>query len=157
MYFGQLQRFVICTSFSWICFDMHDDGHSIISRYCHSFCFAEQKVKNIWVKCDLCPAQRFDPLRKNLNLSKYLDKQPACAQPVSKDLAPKQPGLDFNHSVLTPVTQGQLNKLIALHVVENTKPLCTLESPTFMQLVSNVPCAGGPQMDRKTFSNYLDS
>lgn len=55
------------------------------------------------------------------------------------------------------MTQEQLNKLIARYVVENMQPLSTVESPALRQLVSKIPCPGGQQMARKTFSNYLDS
>uniref|UniRef100_A0A671U1X3 HAT C-terminal dimerisation domain-containing protein n=1 Tax=Sparus aurata TaxID=8175 RepID=A0A671U1X3_SPAAU len=98
---------------------------------------------------------------------KHLLKQHGSTKLVAKDLSPtdaegatpcKQPKLDFTRTAVQPISQAELNKLIARYVVDDMHPLSTVESVAFRQLTSKIPVTNGGsgQMCRKTFSSYLD-
>ena len=74
----------------------------------------------------------------NSNLMKHLLKQPASTKLVAKDPSPadaegatpcKQPRLDFTRSAVQPISQVELNKLIARYcMLSMTCILCQLSS-----------------------------
>uniref|UniRef100_A0A3Q4HE36 HAT C-terminal dimerisation domain-containing protein n=1 Tax=Neolamprologus brichardi TaxID=32507 RepID=A0A3Q4HE36_NEOBR len=71
----------------------------------------------------------------------------------------KQSKLDFSSpQTSVTVTQTELNKLIAMYVVENMLPLSTVESDSFKSLIAKIPARGGVGPPcRKTFSKYIDT
>uniref|UniRef100_A0A3B4HCG3 HAT C-terminal dimerisation domain-containing protein n=1 Tax=Pundamilia nyererei TaxID=303518 RepID=A0A3B4HCG3_9CICH len=70
----------------------------------------------------------------------------------------KQRKLDFGQPAAQSITQPQLHRLIARYVVEHMKPISTVESHAFRQLISHIPVRGraGKAPSRKTFSSFLD-
>uniref|UniRef100_A0A3P9CKZ2 HAT C-terminal dimerisation domain-containing protein n=1 Tax=Maylandia zebra TaxID=106582 RepID=A0A3P9CKZ2_9CICH len=70
----------------------------------------------------------------------------------------KQRKLDFGQPAAQSITQPQLHRLIVRYVVEDMKPISTVESHAFRQLISHIPVRGraGKAPYRKTFSSFLD-
>ena len=146
------------------------DRMSFLSwKYGHYFSLVESKDKNVVVSCKLCAGAKTLSTSKssNSNLMKHLLKQHASTKLVAKDPSPtdaegatpcKQPRLDFTRTAVQPISQVELNKLIARYVVDDMHPLSTVESVAFRQLISKIPVinGGSGQMCRKTFSSYLD-
>ena len=142
-------------------------------RYSHYFTFIEQKENNnISVKCNLCLGSKSlsTARNSNTNLLKHLqrihpgtklvasrpsaDPDPPSDTEAGRPPPPKQQQLDFNRGT---VSQGTVDRAIARHVVEDMKPISTVESTSFKHIVSLIPVAGGSrQMCRKTFSSYLE-
>uniref|UniRef100_I3J886 BED-type domain-containing protein n=1 Tax=Oreochromis niloticus TaxID=8128 RepID=I3J886_ORENI len=142
-------------------------------KYSHYFSFLMVKDRNIVVNCTLCGGSKTLSTSKtsNSNLMKHLQKQHASTKLVEKEpegnvgdsssvdaIPAKQRKLDFGQPAAQSITQPQLHRLIARYVVEDMKPISTVESHAFRQLISYIPVRGraGKAPSRKTFSSFLD-
>uniref|UniRef100_A0A3P9CBE3 BED-type domain-containing protein n=1 Tax=Maylandia zebra TaxID=106582 RepID=A0A3P9CBE3_9CICH len=142
-------------------------------KYSHYFSFLMVKDRNIVVNCTLCGGSKTLSTSKtsNSNLMKHLQKQHASTKLVEKEpegnvgdfssvdaIPAKQRKLDFGQPAAQSITQPQLHRLIARYVVEDMKPISTVESHAFRQLISHIPVRGraGKALSRKTFSSFLD-
>uniref|UniRef100_A0A3P9CJ84 BED-type domain-containing protein n=1 Tax=Maylandia zebra TaxID=106582 RepID=A0A3P9CJ84_9CICH len=142
-------------------------------KYSHYFSFLVVKDRNIVVNCTLCGGSKTLSTSKttNSNLMKHLQKQHASTNLVEKEpegnvgdsssvdaIPAKQRKLDFGQPAAQSITQPQLHRLIARYVVEDMKPISTVESHAFRQLISHIPVRGraGKAPSRKTFSSFLD-
>uniref|UniRef100_A0A3Q4H3B9 HAT C-terminal dimerisation domain-containing protein n=1 Tax=Neolamprologus brichardi TaxID=32507 RepID=A0A3Q4H3B9_NEOBR len=131
------------------------------------------QFSNIVVNCILCGGSKTLSTSKtsNSNLMKNLQKQHASTNLVEKEpegnvgdsssidaIPAKQRKLDFGQPAAQSITQPQLHRLIARYVVEDMKPISTVESHAFRQLISHIPVRGraGKAPCRKTFSSFLD-
>uniref|UniRef100_A0A8C6TNZ0 BED-type domain-containing protein n=1 Tax=Neogobius melanostomus TaxID=47308 RepID=A0A8C6TNZ0_9GOBI len=132
-------------------------------RYSHYFELVETKGKNVSVRCTLCPGEKLlsAAVNSNANLAKHLKGKHANMKLVAQlprgndGPSPKQQKLQFHHH---QVSKQELDKRVALFVVEEMLPINTVESPTFRKILSKIPITGGrcPWTDRKTFTGYLD-
>lgn len=108
------------------------------------------------VKCTLCPGRKL--LSTTCNSTSNLKKQLVAKRRSDMNEQPrKQQKLSFEHKVL-PTSKSEINKLVALYVVEEMLPLSTVESLSFRKIIVKIPIAGGDQpfSDRKTFTMYQD-
>uniref|UniRef100_A0A3Q4NB42 BED-type domain-containing protein n=1 Tax=Neolamprologus brichardi TaxID=32507 RepID=A0A3Q4NB42_NEOBR len=132
----------------------------LLWKYAHYFSFLLVKDKNIVVNCTLCGGSTTLSTSKtsNSNLMKHFQKQHASTKLVEKEPEAKQRKLDFTQPAAQSITQPQLHRLIGRYVVEDMKPISTVESHAFRQLISHIPGRGraGKAPCRKTFSSYLD-
>ena len=120
--------------------------------YSHYFEFVKEKEKNILVKCKLCrpvPGRKAKELSTSKistsNLKKHLDTvHPDTKLNKKRDEEdtstpkPKQQKLDFSARV-ERLDVREVRRLVAEYVVEDMKPLSTVESPAFVKLVSRIP------------------
>uniref|UniRef100_A0A3P8NPQ8 BED-type domain-containing protein n=1 Tax=Astatotilapia calliptera TaxID=8154 RepID=A0A3P8NPQ8_ASTCA len=140
-------------------------------KYSHYFSFVLEKDRNIVVNCTLCGGSKTLSTSKTSNsyLMKHLQKQHASTNLVEKEpvvgdsssvdaIPAKQRKLDFGQPAAQSITQPQLHRLIARYVVEDMKPISTVESHAFRQLISHIPVRGraGKAPSRKIFSSFLD-
>ncbi|KAL3987880.1 SEL1 protein [Sarotherodon galilaeus] len=132
-------------------------------KYSHYFSFLMVKDRNIVVNCTLCGGSKTLSTSKtsNSNLMKRLQKQHASTKLVEKEPEGNvgdSSSLDFRQPAAQSITQPQLHRLIARYVVEDMKPISTVESHAFRQLISHIPVRGraGKAPSRKTFSSFLD-
>lgn len=100
-------------------------------------------------------------LQKKHASTNLVEKEPEgnVGDSSSVDAIPaKQRKLDFGQPAAQSITQPQLHRLIARYVVEDMKPISTVESHAFRQLISHIPVRGraGKAPSRKTFSSFLD-
>ncbi|KAL4008630.1 hypothetical protein ACER0C_002482 [Sarotherodon galilaeus] len=128
-------------------------------KYLRYFSFLMVKDRNIVVNCTLCGGSKTSTSKtSNSNLMKHLQKQHASTKLVEKEpegnvgnsssvdaIPAKQRKLDFGQPAAQSITQPQLHRLIARYVVEDMKPISTVESHAFRQLISHI-----------TFSSFLD-
>ena len=98
----------------------------------HYFSLVEIKDKNVVVSCQLCAGVKNLSTSKssNSNLMKHLLKQHASTKLVAKEPSPtdaegatpcKQPKLDFTRTAVQPISQTELNKLIARSAHSHSK------------------------------------
>ena len=142
-------------------------------KYRHYFDYVGEKdEKNITLRCRLCPGNKNLSCGKisTANLKKHIEAKHKNTTLVARGeedhrdtnnndaagpSAPKQQKIDFSQTV----TKKEINKLVAGYVVEDMRPLSTVESKSFRKIISKIPMPGnkpGEVSDRKTFSRYLD-
>ncbi|XDV45301.1 hypothetical protein PO909_013419 [Leuciscus waleckii] len=134
-------------------------------RFSNYFEYVQRKENNLTVKCTLCPGRKLLSIACNStsNLKKHLQRQHGHIKLVAKrqsdmnEQPHKQQKLSFEHKIL-PTSKSEINKLVALYVVEEMLPLSTVESLSFRKIICKIPIAGTDQpfSDRKTFAMYLD-
>ena len=113
------------------------DGTSFLSwKYGHYFSLVEISDKNVVVSCQLRAGVKNLSTSKssNSNLMKHLLEKHTSTKLVAKDPSPmdaegatpcKQPKLDFTQTAVLPISQAELNTLIARYLVDNMHPLST--------------------------------
>uniref|UniRef100_A0A3Q4NB36 BED-type domain-containing protein n=1 Tax=Neolamprologus brichardi TaxID=32507 RepID=A0A3Q4NB36_NEOBR len=130
----------------------------LLWKYAHYFSFLLVKDKNIVVNCTLCGGSTTLSTSKtsNSNLMKHFQKQHASTKLVEKE--PEGNVGDFSSAELFQQNNESLISHSLLYVVEDMKPISTVESHAFRQLISHIPGRGraGKAPCRKTFSSYLD-
>jgi hypothetical protein len=136
-------------------------------RYKHYFQFIEVRGKNVNVKCTLCPGPRAKTLStsvlSNSNLMKHLTTTHASTKLVAKNTdtsttydsssstskegheakSSRQQKLDISALQQKPMTQAEVNLMIARYVVTNMLPLSTLEDDSFRAIIAKIPQKGG--------------
>ena len=122
--------------------------------YSHYFEFRKEKDSNIIVKCKLCvgkPRELSTAKNSTSNLKKHLDRvhpntkltegqgnrQKRKAEDDVASSPAKQKKLDFSVSEL--LGARDVRRLVTEYVVEDMKPLSTVESPAFVNLISQIP------------------
>ena len=134
------------------------------------------------VECTLCTGPRAKTsstfVVSNSNLMKHLTTIHASTKLVAKNTdtsttddsssstrkeghgakSSQQQKLDFSALQQKPMTQAEVNRMIARYVVTNMLPLSTLEDDSFRAIIAKIPKKGGACTPcTKTFAKYLDA
>lgn len=145
-------------------------------KYKHYFVLVSEDAKNIRVRCSLCVGNKTLSSAKNTtsNLRKHLNSVHKNAVLVAKEVPkpekrkrrnetdgdgnngePKKqctlPTVLNRHSI----PANKLRSLLAEYVIEDMRPLSTVESPAFRKLLGSICPTQLP--DRKSFTVYLDT
>lgn len=145
-------------------------------KYKHYFVIVSEDAKNLRVRCSLCVGNKTLSSAKNTtsNLKKHLNDVHKNAVLVAKEVEkpekrkrrnetdgdcnngePKRqctlPTVLNRHSI----PANKLRSLLAEYVIEDMRPLSTVESPAFRKLLGSICPTQLP--DRKSFTVYLDT
>jgi len=144
-------------------------------NYKHYFVLLNEDAKNIRVRCTLCAGNKTLSSAKNTtsNLKKHLKSVHKNSELVAKEVERpdrkrrRESDADLNDggskkqctlpTVLNKrsISADKMRSLLAEYVIEDMRPLSTVESPAFRKLINSICPTQLP--DRKSFTAHLDT